>query len=411
MGKTIWYISKYAVSPNFGPPSRQFFFSKYFNIKGFKTILISSYACGTKYSTNIDFEKYYKIFETEGIKHYLLKGPMISLGFSFKRILSWVQYEWYVFKLGNEIGKKQKPDAIIISSLSLLTIINGIYFKWKFGCKFILEIRDIWPLTLIEIGGFSKYNPIILILGYIEKLGYKHSDIIIGTMPNLKDHVNKIFPSKKIETIPHGLDFSFFDQKDLSAYSKFIIDNLDKNKFNIVYTGTIGKANNLSMVLKAFNIISESSDKIVIHIIGSGPQKHEFEHEYSSNEHIIFYNPIPKQEVPLFLSYFNLNLASSLPSSLYRFGISFNKLNEYLLSGNPTLLIYDGYKSVIEEADAGFVISSLNFENIVTTILNISNMNVATLKQKGKNGREYALKNLDYSILSEKYLKIIFPSL
>jgi UDP-3-O-[3-hydroxymyristoyl] glucosamine N-acyltransferase LpxD len=67
LSKTIWYISKYTVSPNFGLPTRQFFFSKYFNIKGFQTILISSYASGTKFSTNIDFEKYYKIFETEGI--------------------------------------------------------------------------------------------------------------------------------------------------------------------------------------------------------------------------------------------------------------------------------------------------------------------------------------------------------
>jgi len=180
LGKTIWYISKYAVSPNFGPPSRQFFFSKYFNIKGYQTVLISSHACGIKYSTNIDFEKYFKIYETEGIKHYLLKGPLISLGFSLKRILSWVQFEWYVFKLGNDIGKKQKPDAIIVSSLSLLTIINGIYFKWKFGCKFILEIRDIWPLTLIEIGSYSRYNPIILFLGFIEQIGYKYSDNIIG---------------------------------------------------------------------------------------------------------------------------------------------------------------------------------------------------------------------------------------
>lgn len=410
MSKTIWYISKYAVSPNFGPPTRQFFFSKYFNIKGFQTILISSYASGTKYSSNIDFEKYYKIFQTEGIKHYLLKGPTISLGFSLKRILSWVQYEWYVFKLGNDIGKKQKPDAIIVSSLSLLTIINGIYFKWKFGCKFILEIRDIWPLTLIEIGGFSKYNPIILFLGFIEQLGYKYADNIIGLMPNLMLHIPQKYKNK-VHNIPQGIELNLYRKSDFSDITLGIIGKINQSNFNIVYTGSIGQVNDVEKMIEILIECYEINQRILFHIVGDGTQKKNLMEKYKNNKNIIFHNAIPKSEVPYLLSHFEANIIHVSPHNIYRYGISPNKLNEYLLSSNPTILIYDGYKSTIEEADGGFVISSLNFENIVTTILNISNMNVTTLKQKGKNGREYALKNLDYSILSEKYLKIIFPSL
>lgn len=410
MGKTIWYISKYAVSPNFGPPTRQFFFSKYFNIKGYQTVLISSHACGIKYSTNIDFEKYFKIYETEGIKHYLLKGPLISLGFSLKRILSWVQFEWYVFKLGNDIGKKQKPDAIIVSSLSLLTIINGIYFKWKFGCKFILEIRDIWPLTLIEIGGYSRYNPIILFLGFIEQIGYKYSDNIIGLMPNLKLHIPQKY-KKKVHYIPQGIELNLYRKNDFSDITMGTIGKINQSNFNIIYTGSIGQVNDVEKMIEILIRCFEINESIFFHIVGDGTQKQYLKEKYKKFKNIIFHNPIPKSEVPYLLSHFEANIIHVSPHSIYKYGISPNKLNEYLMSGNPTLLIYDGYKSVIEEADAGFVISSLNFENIVTTILNIRIMNVAALQQKGKNGREYALRNLDYDTLSEHYLKIIFPSL
>ena len=372
--------------------------------------MISSYASGTKYSSNIDFEKYYKIFQTEGIKHYLLKGPTISLGFSLKRILSWVQYEWYVFKLGNDIGKKQKPDAIIVSSLSLLTIINGIYFKWKFGCKFILEIRDIWPLTLIEIGGFSKYNPIILFLGFIEQLGYKYADNIIGLMPNLMLHIPQKYKNK-VHNIPQGIELNLYRKSDFSDITLGIIGKINQSNFNIVYTGSIGQVNDVEKMIEILIECYEINQRILFHIVGDGTQKKNLMEKYKNNKNIIFHNAIPKSEVPYLLSHFEANIIHVSPHNIYRYGISPNKLNEYLLSSNPTILIYDGYKSTIEEADGGFVISSLNFENIVTTILNISNMNVTTLKQKGKNGREYALKNLDYSILSEKYLKIIFPSL
>ncbi|MBK8055149.1 MAG: glycosyltransferase family 4 protein [Saprospiraceae bacterium] len=409
MAKTIWYISKYAIAPPYGNATRQFYFSKYFAIKGYNTILMTSYSSGIKNIEPNIFDQYFKYDVIDGVHHYLLRGPLISLGFSFKRILSWVKYEWYVFKLGNDIVKKQKPDAIIVSSLSLLTIINGIYFKWKFGCKFILEIRDIWPLTLIEIGSYSRYNPIILFLGFIEQLGYKYADNIIGLMPNLILHIPQKYKNK-VHHIPQGIELNPYRKSDFSDTTLGIIGKINQSNFNIIYTGSIGQVNDVEKMIEILIECYKINQRILFHIVGDGTQKKNLMEKYKNNKNIIFHNAIPKSDVPFLLSHFEANIIHVSPHNIYRYGISPNKLNEYLLSSNPTILIYDGYKSTIEESDGGFVISSLNFENIVTSILNISNMNVATLKQKGKNGREYALKNLDYSILSEKYLKIIFPS-
>ena len=80
---------------------------------------------------------------------------------------------------------------IIVSSLSILTLLNGLYLKRKYNCKLIFEIRDIWPLSAIEFGGFDKKNIFIKLLKFVEYLGYKYSDHIVGTMPNLGKHVTK----------------------------------------------------------------------------------------------------------------------------------------------------------------------------------------------------------------------------
>ena len=107
-----------------------------------------------------------------------------------KRIISWVQFEIGLLFLDKKEIKK--PDTIIISSLSIFSILTGIFYKNKYNAKLIIEIRDIWPLSIIEIKKYSKHNLFIILLSYIEKIGYKKANVIVGTMPNLKEHVKNV---------------------------------------------------------------------------------------------------------------------------------------------------------------------------------------------------------------------------
>ena len=81
---------------------------------------------------------------------------------SLSRIVSWLDFELRFF-----LSKKKNlrpPDIIMVSSPSVISILNGfIWSKW-YKAKLVFEVRDIWPLTLIEEGGFSKKNPFIFIL-------------------------------------------------------------------------------------------------------------------------------------------------------------------------------------------------------------------------------------------------------
>ena len=65
----------------------------------------------------------------------------------------------------------------------------SIYLKWRQGSHLVFEIRDIWPLTMIHEGSFSRWHPLALYLRFIELWGYRRADLIVGTMPNLKQHV------------------------------------------------------------------------------------------------------------------------------------------------------------------------------------------------------------------------------
>ena len=76
--------------------------------------------------------------------------------------------------------------------------------KWRYSSKLVFEVRDIWPMVLVENGGFSKFNPFVIGLQVIEWLGYKFSDEIVGTMPRLDIHVEKVINAKKCNLYPNG---------------------------------------------------------------------------------------------------------------------------------------------------------------------------------------------------------------
>ena len=80
------------------------------------------------------------------------------------------------------------PKSIIVSSMPIFSIVSGLFMKIRYKSKLLFEIRDIWPMTLQEIGGKSKFHPAVIFIGLFEKLGYCYSDSIVSLLPNAQKH-------------------------------------------------------------------------------------------------------------------------------------------------------------------------------------------------------------------------------
>jgi glycosyltransferase involved in cell wall biosynthesis len=397
----IWYISKYAVTPKFGQATRQYFLSKYFVKEGNYVKLISSQSAALKnYKKQSSF---FLEYQTNGINHVLLSGKNINLGFSIRRIVSWLFFEIRLLRYSFAY-KGQKPDVIIVSSLSLLTFISGVILKKKYKSKLILEVRDIWPLSLIEIANLSKYNPFVLFLSLIEKFGYRNADGIVGTMPKLEEHVYNVIGKKiKFMCIPMGYDEEYILDTPKEIKSKY---SLPENKFIVCYAGTIGKVNLVDQILEAAKIL-RFNDRIHFAILGDGPLKSKYIEKYKSLNNVFFYDSLPKNEVNLFLQKCNLLLHPVSDLSIYKYGISPNKWIDYMLSSKPILVSYAGYRSIINDADCGFFVEPDNSKVLSDKILEISLLEDEKLQKIGQNGRVYVEKYHNYTWLSKQYLDFI----
>lgn len=403
--EVLWLISKYAVSNKHGNPTRQYYLSYNFAKKGINTSLISSQSSNLK--TYKKLSNFYHLEEDGLLKHFLLAGPKINLGFSFLRIWSWIIFEFNLLRLAIWHKKLERPNVIIVSSLSLLTFISGVLLKWRYSAKLILELRDIWPLSLVEVGGFSKYNPFVILLKGVEKFGYVNADAIVGTMPNLEEHIREI-TSKSIPVyfVPQGFEHTqISNQLTLETVNK--LELLNKNLFNIIYSGTIGKSNKVELILEVAKAIADKTPAIHFYIMGNGPLKDLLKLDYIALKNVTFIDPIKYYEIPIFLSNFDLLIYPVSDLSIYRFGISPNKIIDYMRSGRPILTVYNGFPSLIKANLYSFNVASENVDILTAKVLELANLDRTTLDKLGQNAKLIVERYLTYDALSDKYLKII----
>jgi hypothetical protein len=403
--KNIWYISKYAVSKSFGNPTRQYRLCKYLSRMGYNISLISSYSVPK--INDVVFDHYFIETNEEGFRQFLLRGPKIGQGFSIKRIWSWILFEFFVLRLFLFSKKFQRPDVIIVSSLSIMTFLTGVLLKFKYRSKLILEVRDIWPLTLVELGGFSKWNPFVLFLSFIEKFGYRNANAIVGTMPGLSRHVANVMGKElPVCHIPQGFDPEILQVPKLSESSQKLIDALEQDYFNVVYAGTIGKANSLNIIFDAARILN-TKEKVRFYFIGEGSLKQYYIDAFGSLKNVYFVPHIVNSELRIVLHSFDLLLypVSALP--IYSYGVSANKLIDYGLSGVPILTSPPGFSSMFESEKYAFLENTNKGTGWAESILRISKINPDKLKLMGDLAVEISKTNLSFVHLAEKYSKLI----
>ncbi len=311
----------------------------------------------------------------------------------FARVYSWFEF---LFKLFFLPIKKYKPDLVLVSSMSLLSSIYGIYLKKKFGIPFVLEIRDIWPLTPMQIGGFSKYNPFIIFFRLLEKYAYKCSDSIISLMPGFNKYYYEIMKvNKKIYWIPNGIDSSLinsFQEPSESAKNNF---------FTIAYTGALGYANAMDCFVSAANLLKEYNVEFLI--IGDGPEKEKLINLADPYSKIRFRDKIPKEEVIQILKTVDAGFVSWRDLKLYSYGVSANKYNDYMLAGLPIISASNIANDPVLLANCGLQVPSGDVKSIADAILKLAKMSKEERNKMGKNGYDYVIKHNTYTQIAHQY--------
>lgn len=400
----IWIISKYATSKEVGFESRIFAFAKRFVKLGHDVTVISSDS--NHFGRYPNYKFLYNSEKTDGIDVFRIKTLKYYRTASLRRILSWLDFEWKLFFF--PVRNLRKPDVIVVSSLSLLTIINGILLKNKYGCKLIFEIRDIWPLMMVEEGGYKSSNIFVHILGMVEKIGYRYADLVVGTMPNLKEHIIEVTGNHQIkcECVPFGFDASFYAEIQVNRAENRTKYNLPADKFIIGYAGSIGISNGLGAFISCIKKMA-MDDRFFFAILGDGALRENYIEATEGLDNVVFISKVERAEVPSFLGSCDLLYFAALNSKIWQYGWSPNKLIDYMMSEKPVLASYSGFPSMINEAGSGFFIPAEDVDAIQAALLEIINIPKRVMNEMGTKGKDWLVSNRNWDTISQEYLQAI----
>ena len=398
--KHITIINQYAGSPYHGMEYRHYFLAKNLTKLGYKVTLVSG-SYSHLYTTSPKVKKFFTKEIIDGIEYIWVKTPKYKSSKSIGRIWNMLCFSWKLNFL-----RTLPPSHILVSSPSLFPVKVGRKLATKFQTKFLFEVRDIWPLTLVELSGLSTNHPLIKFMEYYEKFAYKNSDYVISLLPVAKEYFEKQGMRRdKFVYLPNGIEI---EEKKVKPLPQTLLDKIPKDKFIIAYSGTVGIANNLDYLIEVADFLKNNRNIHFI-ILGQGGEKKRLQERVKilKLDNFTFLNPVSKEEVGAFLELIDVAFISLLPESLFRFGVSPNKVFDYMYAKKPILWAIEAGNNLVEEANCGYTIALDDVEALGQAILELSQLEPTKLMELGKNGYNFATKYHSYRMLAERLIKIV----
>jgi glycosyltransferase involved in cell wall biosynthesis len=260
----------------------------------------------------------------------------------------------------------------------------------------------------MELGGYSRWHPFIMLLQAAENFACRHADAIVSILPKVGAHLEAhgMAPGK-LHLVPNGVDPAEWlgDGPDLDPALAAAIDRFkQEGRLVVGYAGTHGISNALQTLLDAAACLR--GQPLAFVLVGSGPQKAELLRSAVSLglADVHFFDPIPKAQVPSLLKRFDVTYIGWHRQPLYRFGISPNKLIDYMMAACPVVHAVEAGNDPVAEAGCGITVPPEQPHAIADAILRLMAMAPEQRARLGQRGRDFALANHAYPVLGQRFL-------
>lgn len=314
----------------------------------------------------------------------IIRIPIISRGKSAIRLaLNYASfvvsgYFWKVFT-------RLKADVVFIYEVSPITqAYPGLWFGKKRSIPSILYVMDLWPDNVQIVAGVNN-KTILNVLNKMTNSIYKKSTHILTSSKSFKRIIaERGVPEEKITFWPQYAE-DFYKPSEPSELSKKLID---ENRFNIIFTGNIGKAQGLSVLVEAAKLLKQSNTDVCFNLVGDGRYKETLIQEINDANVESYFNLIARQkatEIPGLLAACEVALICLEANQIFEATIP-AKLQSYMACGMPILVCANGeVQDIVREAGCGWCVDA---GDVIWLYERITKINEADNQDKNKYRQE-----------------------
>jgi glycosyltransferase involved in cell wall biosynthesis len=397
----IWIVNQYAGSPRHGMEYRHYHLARGLTQRG-HTVVVVSGSRSHLYTAPPQVSRPFTLERIDGVTYCWVAVPRYERAISVGRVLNMAAFALRLE--GLRIDRLPSPDAIVVSSPSLFPLPVAARWARRFGARLVFEVRDIWPLTLRELGGLSTRHPLVVLMQWLEDFGYRSADVVISVLPAAADHmVSRGMDPAKFHYLPNGIDLDA--ARGDGDVPSVVRDAIRPGAFTVGFVGTLGRANVLETLIDAARLVEPDGVQVVV--VGHGPEREQLVARAGDAANVAFVGPVAKEQVAPTLALFDACYVGYRRSPLYRFGVSPNKLYDYMAAGRPVLFAADAANQPVQEADCGRTIAPEDPEALAEAIRSLAAASADERARLGANARAYVAERHDYARLAERLAEVL----
>jgi glycosyltransferase involved in cell wall biosynthesis len=278
------------------------------------------------------------------------------------------------------------PDLLVSAAANLATIVKNI--------PHVLEIRDIWPLSLVELGGVPVKHPIVKLLAIVESWLHRSSEKVITVLEGSLQHLRDAGARQPL-LVPNGVRLDQFDEVQANT-------ELKDHRMMVVHVGAHNRSNPMSPVLDAMKS-ERIRGRVRLVCVGGGEDIEQLKDQVARQdltEDVVFTGPMKKSKAWEVVKSADVGIVSRQPTDLYKSGFAFMKLYDYLAAGLPILCIARlPHGNRISQSGCMVQVEPESHEELVAAFENLIQMETASRRQMGQGGRRFVEENGDYGSL------------
>lgn len=402
----VWYVHPYAGGPGVGRYWRPYYFSRFWNQAGHRSIIISA---GYHHLLEPD-EKRSATVEVGGAE-YTYVPTLRYLGNGVGRMLSMLIFALMLLPFCLfQAFKRGRPDAIIYSSPHPFGAVTCWLAARLLGARFVFEVRDIWPLSLIELGGLKSGNPLIRVTGWIERFAYARADKVISLLPCAESHMTtKGLALGKFLWVPNGVDSA--DIPAAGSAENYFVRHVralqELGTFVVIYAGAHGEPNALEGLVRSARILAERGANARIILVGKGERKEQLKAIAAQDGSglVEFFEQQPKEMVMAALKLASAGYISLKSEPIFRFGVSPNKLWDYMLVGLPVIFACKAGNDPVGDYVCGVSADPDDPQSIAAAITQLLPMSESERQAMGRRGHDAVLQHYTYDKLAQRVIQ------